>query len=422
MKSRVSSAYEFVGFRVWAHYDDGNKSQYDGSSSGQLVLTVPAGSTVTELSVEPVGEYSDRTLYLNDYYYDHSGIRNEPYGSSWVIDDVTYDKDTAVIQSLAQYDVKYKFDADKFFVKKTQPECFAVDDAGGAVYFYAASALDENGSYSVELSPYTVANIRETDGAKSVMVNGETRTLPITLNSLKPGDKVTIKTSDKYKVVCDQVKLSSPEEHIDGYVFSLTVPHGYEELDINVRKRMEKNIHFECGLENKSDSGDFLKIYVGERRYTYNDFIKLFSNRDIAMMEFDTVRLVLDDDINYDPHTAFKISVNGGYAQYLHKGSDNKSIILTYDEAENIKIERLNGYVFTYKNLDNGEMKVDYLVNGSQVGEGQFLPEKTEVTVKVTYFPNHYSWCDNRFSEGSMTRVVKIGNKTQIKDFNIEYR
>ncbi len=419
VRSAISSAYEFVEFRVWLYASDNAKGRYDCDNGGNVVLSIPEGATVKELSVEPVGTYRNRTLYLTDYYIDHDGEELQPYGSSWMVNDVTYpDKESVEIHGLLQYEVRYLYDAEEYFVKETTPKCYSIDDSSGVVCFYPASALDDTDAYKVVLSPCVVAAIdMPSVSVKSMSISDDRK-----LDELRPGDVITIETASDYKVVCSQVEIPVYEKLKDGYRFALTVPEDVGKLDISVRKWLEKNIKFSVDRELLIPSeNDLLLIKIGDRNYTYRDFSMIISEQDITMKEFDSLVLTADEDMRYNHNLAFSISVNDEPPQYIHKFSEIKSLEYNYSQTDIIKLEKIYGYAFSYDSIDNKGLKVNYtLSNGTSVAEGQFLPEGTEVTMEISHLINEYSLIDTRFDKNTMKAVITIGKNTRPDEFCVK--
>lgn len=93
-------------------------------------------------------------------------------------------------------------------------------------------------------------------------------------------------------------------------------------------------------------------------------------------------------------------------------------LTLHYDEVESVKITVEKGYVFSTANIDNGQLQVQYLVDGKrEVKEGEFLAEGTQVVVKVVSIPDGMEITGGAVKAGAITGSIFINENTASADF-----
>lgn len=435
VRDSSNPAYRFSGFRVWKYDSNGKRTGEISADNTEknLVIKIPEDTSVTELSIEPVGFYEDKVLSLKDYCLDEKGNRQELTGT-WKINEETYTGNTAEISSVIPYTVQYQYDEREYFFVASTPDCFSYNDSGGEVNFYKSAGLYADNCYSVELHPYIDAVI-DTDEfmPMTIKVNGKEQSLPVTLDKLRFGDTVTIETSSAYKTVCDQIQLPEPERLNDGYRFTLTVPENVSELHMTVKKWTSKVIPFDVP-KNSSDNlweqildlfassqaeDTLLTVKNGNNVFTYKD---LKNGKTVAIHETETLEIIVGEEIRNSPNLAFLISVNGTNPVSVSAASEEKSLSFSYDEIESVKITVEKGFVFSSAHIDNGELEVQYLVNGEPVKEGQFLPEGTRVIVKVTDCPENIEITGGAVQAGLKSGSVMIQADTKSADFVVNFQ
>ena len=344
----AGNAYEFSDFRVWKYNSEGER---DGEihteiTEENLVIKIPSDSSVTDISIEPVGKYRERVLSLKDYYMDENGNPQELTGT-WFVNGKAYTEETVTVSAAVPCTVQYQYDVQKYFFVTSSPECFSHNPTGGKVHFTETEASGKNDSYSVELRPCIDAVI-ETDGWKlvTVKVDGVEQTLPYTFRKLKSGDTITIETSSSYKLICDDTELPEPEILPDSCRYTFRVPEDVTSLRFKVREWTSKTIPVNIpasdiwdkltGLFSPDTAEDsLLQVKIGEDIFTYKE---LKYRMNLTMRETQQLEVFVTDEIRNYPELVFAVSVNGASPVYLSMHSEQKSLTYQYGEVDSIKI------------------------------------------------------------------------------------
>lgn len=426
VRAGSNSAYHFSEFRVWIYDENGKRvgKLHIENSEENLILQIPMDEQLTELSVEPIGFYEGRKLMLYDYCTDADGKQQKLTGT-WSINGESYTGDTASISSVIPYSVKYQYHPQEYFLVAAEPEFYSHTATSGEVNFHKTAGLYDETQYSVELHPYIKAVFAQGEkNIRSVKVNGEDVTLPC---KLKFGDVLVAETSSEYRLSCNQLKPEQPEKLADGYRFAITITDevSASELLLRTRKWSSKDITFDVPKENIWDKivglfsekaeDTLLTVRCGDEELTYK---KLKNGKNVTLDETDQLQIIVGDEIRNTPNIAFVISVNGANPVRITKASEQKILTLQYDEVESVKITVEKGYVFSSSNINNGDLRVQYLVDGKrEVKEGEFLAEGTQVVVKVVSVPDGMEITGGAVKAGAVTGSVFISEKTASADF-----
>lgn len=425
VRDEINSAYHFSEFRVWKYDENGTRlgELHADSTEKNLVLQIPMDSEIAELSIEPIGIYLGRRLTLQDYYTDENGVQQNIAGT-WQINDESYMGDHAQISAVVPYSVVYRYNAEEYFFVSSQPEQFSLNTADGVVNFHKSTDLYDTEKYTVELHPYITA-IAGT-GRKSirnVRVNGSETTFPC---KLQFGDVITLETDSDHRAVCNQLQFSEPEKLSDGYRFTVNITENVSASQLRFESRTwsSKDIPFDVplaniwekitGLFSKQAEDTLLTVRSGDEVLTYKE---LKNGKSVTLDESEKLEIIVSDEIKDSPNLAFVVSVNGANSEYITKASERKNITLQYDEVESVKISVEKGFVFSYANIDNGNLQVQYLMDGKEIKEGEFLPEGTQVVVKVVDCPAGTIITGGAVSHGSVTGSVFISETTKSADF-----
>lgn len=456
VKDAASSTYYFERFRVTRYDDKGKKLgelKCDDSVTG-LVLQVAENIGCSELSVEPVGAYASRTLTLSDYCVNADGSKDEQ-ASVWVVNNKNEYSTSHEISSIIPYSVICDYDTKNYFVVDAHPD-HNINEVDGTVNFDIIEPSDGINDFSVELHRYIsvpiesknkfkYADISNKGNGVEIIISDKDKTdsgkkltaLPYTLQQLKYGNVLHIVVPSECKISCDQVKLK-PQPVAKGYEYTITITEGMDNLRLVMENWANKKVNFDVvhtGLGYFHNIEDqLLKISViketadGKKSETYDycylsDDLNplLVFNNGISMDECDRLEISLDEKFKDRPNVRFAISVNGANPVYFSRATENPYISLDYYEAENIKITPEKGYVFSYKDIDNGNLGVKYYVisNGSQheIAEGEFIPEGVQVSVSVTDIPAGLRISGGAVKEGSTLGYVMVSDRTRCNDF-----
>lgn len=253
-----SSMYSFSAFRVYEYDSEGSRKQSTALEmklvDDEYVLTIPDDFEGTSISLEPVGEYSQRSIALNDYYSDDAGNQHTLAGT-WIVNDKECTADTVEISPVTSYIISYEYGSDEYFYLSSSPECYYASNVDGVVIFNQRDADDETADYSVELHKYfsttlvsdTYRTVKVNGGdAITISANGE---LP--LDHLKYGDTVTLETNKSWAGLENnrEIILTSTEPLSSGeYKYTFIVPEKDGEFIFSPRdyKYDHGTITFKC--------------------------------------------------------------------------------------------------------------------------------------------------------------------------------
>ena len=210
-----NNLYSFSGFRVYA-YDNERKAQQVGSvtivenENGYYVLTIPEQFEYSEVSIEPIGSYSKRTLTLNDYFIDDNNQTHSLSGK-WTVNKETCSSGSIEINPVVPYLISYKYDSNEYFYVSSNPECHYINNADGEVIFKERKPEDKTEDYNVELHKYLtvtlISAINRTvriDAGEPETVNANTE---FQLRHLKYGDTVELITDKAWPGLENNVYL-----------------------------------------------------------------------------------------------------------------------------------------------------------------------------------------------------------------------
>lgn len=229
-----SSMYEFSEFRIFEIDSEGSRNEsaslkMTGSNSEQ-VMKIPDSFEGTDIVIEPIGTYQQRTVSLSDYLSDDDSNKTELSGT-WFVNDKECTSDTVEINPITPYIISYEFDSGEYFYLSSTPECYYSSSEDGIVIFNQREAYDETVDYSVELHKYLSVtlvsdvnrNISLNSGDMNYIHANEEYTLP----KLKYGDIVTMKTSAPWPdLETNRDLILTESEYLSSgdYIYTLLVP------------------------------------------------------------------------------------------------------------------------------------------------------------------------------------------------------
>lgn len=243
----LDDIYSFSGFRIYEYDAEGKRilssSMSMEAKADEYVLVIPKDYTGTDIAIEPIGEYTKRSITLNDYYKDDNGEQHSLSGK-WSVNDKECTDDSVEVDPVTSYIISYEYDSDEYFYLSSSPECYYSNNLDGIVIFNQRGAEDETVDYSVELYKYfSITLISDMDrtvkvnneDAKFVSTNGE-----LCIDHLKFGDIVTIETDKIWPDLENSQELivadPNPEPLLDGsYRYTLIVPEKGGEFVFNPR-------------------------------------------------------------------------------------------------------------------------------------------------------------------------------------------
>ena len=428
VSSTAPSGYVFDRFRIYTFDENGSRIgeiQAEENENG-LVLRIPMEKNIKSISVEPLGKYENRILSFSDYYIDTDGKPKELTGK-WKVNGDEIFSETFEISANTPYTVQYSYDPKDYYYVSSVPEAASQNSSGGMVYFDS-----EESSYTVMLRRYIKAEFSDRDSISSISVNGS----PVIYGDivrLRAEDTIEL-TSENKRICCDGIDASAIEKESGGFRFTYKVPDNVSSLKFRARDWFSKKVTFELD-QNLFDYINFLgwfaskeeKLITVKTGDTEVSYKKLKNLPSIEMKESDDLQIIISEDINNTPNLVFEISVNGANPVYIGRSSESRSVILSYDRAENIGITAKHGYVFSTMNIDNGVLDVKYRyydLRGERkdLTEGQFLEKGMLVEIIVNNIPENYEITGGAVAAGEISGIVEITDKTQSSDFVVNSR
>ena len=235
-----SNQYGASAFRIYAYDKNGKRELFSTNAiDAETVLTIPSDFAGTELSIEPIGEYKNRTLFLSDYYLKSDETQGELNGV-WSMD-IAGEKPTETVDNtmeispVVSYSVRYSYEnyINEYYFENSSPRCIYARD--GIVQFEQASSQDSTDHYTVQLHRYITASLTNqvsgflpftTNGnvIQEIQINGKEwedldkdkkeQTIP----HLKCGDKLVLRVGAEYVVSCEEtetqvVELENSQEY-----------------------------------------------------------------------------------------------------------------------------------------------------------------------------------------------------------------
>lgn len=231
----AATAYRFKEYRVFEYDEEGDRKERPEltSTTGtaiadeiEIALTVPEDFTGTELSVEPVGEYQKREVRLNAYRINPDGSTTRINNGQWLINGVGYADDTVSIAPSESYQVTYQFDEKTYYAAESSPEWWSEKE--GEITFREVQSFAEVDEFFVGLHPYlSLEFVGDESKITGVMIGSDEiaeSDRSQRLETLKAGDKVSLKLSEGYRLFSNQTELEEPEvleNSVHQYTFTM---------------------------------------------------------------------------------------------------------------------------------------------------------------------------------------------------------
>jgi len=386
-KSEYGNMYSFLEYRVYEIDSVGKRMQVEGVSTGEenLVYQIPMLMEGNELSIVPVGQYTDRTIALHDYTINEKGEEVEESGT-WTINNIECQKSEYTFSSLVTYQVSYQYDPTEYYFVDSTPKCYypkaASEGKGNIIFYEEKNFLNPNESFSVKLHKYLSAEIDNSKGSGLVSVFVGNKEIDIwknikkneqkekiILDTLKCGDIVTIITNKEYKLVPSMFELEGeqPKKQTNGYKYTFTVPDVTEgSYKFSVKEWIEKDVKLEVGkmddavekvIKETFKEGDTLfTIKTDSNSYTLEKCkkqksIPLAESEDLIISisekipEGIKVHIVVDNDgkkvfdINKDtPKEQYEIKLSFAEVGSLNISVDNEGLLKNADQISNLVV------------------------------------------------------------------------------------
>lgn len=206
--NKSSNLYRLAEYRVVEYNSDNSvkKETRVAVEGDSFEYQIPNNLSGTELSIVPVGEYSDRSLSLNVFYVDDDG-NQQSLGNAgdWYINNSPVTGNKTGFSPVESYVLKFEIDRDNYFYIGSEPKCFTKDpNETGFVEFWEANSTDNDMEYRVELHQYLNVELEFTEKAEVRTENGEQETVKNKKwgsDKLQYGDSVIVETKGECKIV-----------------------------------------------------------------------------------------------------------------------------------------------------------------------------------------------------------------------------
>jgi hypothetical protein len=269
-KNPNSNLYSLFEYRIFVYEDNQIKKEfYQNASDDGLVYQIPSNFDGVELSIIPIGEYSERNIALSTYSVDDDGNIHELTSvGMWSVNGEVCNGNIAKISPIESYILKYNFENEKenYFYVSCSPKCFTQDpQKTGYVEFWEAEATDEDMTYSVELHKYLTLSITTDKKATVQIGNDEAETIKKNKtwqsSALKYGDVITIETEGNCTILDGDYRhvQASKAPIANGYRYTLLIA---ESVSDNTKEtlsqflRADSDSSYILTLDTQSEHGE----------------------------------------------------------------------------------------------------------------------------------------------------------------------
>lgn len=287
-----SNLYRFDEFKVWK-ITDNNRILQDYPTEDGAAFTVPVDFSGSDLQIEPVGEYLNRSLDLCAYEDIGNGNLGILGDVSWTVNGEPYTKDEG-ISSVVSYNVECKYDKDNYYVVATSPKCYGIDEQNGLVVFHTVNPLQDVDSFSVTLCKKHVFRItgRVNEGLSKIMCDNQTEGQFIyddekNTGSTRVGDTLIIDVKSGYELRCSNQTLSEPTFLSDsqGYRYQLKVQYvdsGLLDLYIIKDGEEEPLVVHDYDLKDLSGQHGKMKLYISDTKQLIEPGYRVAKNQNVT--------------------------------------------------------------------------------------------------------------------------------------------
>ena len=160
-----TNLYEIAEFRVIDYSSDTQKEILRNLEIDGLVYQLPANFVGTEIGVIPVGKYKERKISLQVSMLEDDGKETTLSNAGTLyVNNEKYQGNTATINPLSPYILKYEFDKRNYFFVRSDPDCFTEDpNTEGVIEFFEADPTQTNIDYFIQLHKYISLDIKLDD-------------------------------------------------------------------------------------------------------------------------------------------------------------------------------------------------------------------------------------------------------------------
>lgn len=309
-----TSKYRLAGFDIKEYEADSSDGRTSYNQGGSLI-TLAISDLCTEVEIIPRGEFQNRYLNLEAFYYEANGNRRKLSGD-WRINDTPYN-DHIGINPVLDYNVSYDFSdyADSFYYVGASPEPRFVEDH--TVLFSTSKADDEQESFEVEIHKY----IRLTIADDAVNTNAFSYNDGVVskIEIERSGKRETIVFEDGKTIQAEKLKLLKHDD-----IVYITVESNYQVISANKKLKIDSWNELNGGMTEYSvhipkDNYEGLQLAVNEKNSSSEPvYIPVIQNAAVSLRY---------EDKNYE------INSND------QKPKGNKKVVLTIMPEEGYYLE-----------------------------------------------------------------------------------
>ena len=194
-----SNLYHFKEYQIFEYTESGERKKIAAAEENEgLVYTIPAEFTGTELSIQPVGEYEQRTCDLLYVYYRDGAnqIGELSNAGKWMVNG---SEKLDSVCAVEPYILSFDYDDKNYFFVSAEPNPANKNpNEVGYVEFPEEDSTEETKAYSIELHKLINIKIRFDEDGKISINDGDQEEIKRgkywEKSDLKYGDKIVIET------------------------------------------------------------------------------------------------------------------------------------------------------------------------------------------------------------------------------------
>lgn len=431
-----TNAYTFAGYRIYEYDSDGKRGQLLCETGNiDKVYTIPLDFKGTELSVEPIGEYQRREVLFHAYKVDENGNQVKVSGGRWLVNDEEYRAETAHLNPSDAYIVKYCYDSDEYYVVDTQPKFFALKD--GEVEFQKATPIDENDSYSVQLSKWleiALGDDKLEEKIATIQINGndctEQSIKDKSIKHLKVNDSISIVTKEGYRLFCSQLYLGTPEllaqDSKCHYEFKVSdsgeemcIRVSKTEFRVNVKSNVGNDIWFniegtsfpnKSGLVYEKNGWFGFPCQIVKETIGAEEFILISAEGNVIpegyALRFDVTK---EDNNKQDSEDILYLATIPGQQKIaVYENGTAANISKVYTDIE-VDIDLVEVMRYTQEEVANGTVRLFYAdeFSDKEIREGDYIEGSRKVQV-ILQSEDGYYVAGKKVEDDDSTYEVKI--------------
>ncbi len=200
-----SNLYQLTEFRIYEYDNTGSKINESISTANPegFVFEVPEEFN-GEISILPIGEYSDRELSVEVFEIDADGNKKNLSGAGRLfVNGSEFVGNSTTISSVEPYVLSFAYDTENYFFVASNPELFTKNPSNSSyIEFDEVDPNVGNEQYEIELHKYLTltmefsedASVKLNNGDAEIVDNGLFGTDEWISTSLKFGDEIIVET------------------------------------------------------------------------------------------------------------------------------------------------------------------------------------------------------------------------------------